>query len=54
MICIEWHFVPVFNDDLYTAVHIFPSLSLASLLNGCDCADIHIDFNVKYDQLSVV
>lgn len=52
---IKWHFVPVFNGDLCTAVHTFSSLILATLLRmAMAMFDIHIDFNIKHDQLSLV
>lgn len=55
MIHIKWHFVPVFNGDLCTSVHTFSSLILATLLRvAMTMFDIHIDFDTKYDQLSLV
>lgn len=54
MICIKWHFVPVFGD-LYSAVHIFSLLILASLFKKMTMIvfDSHLDFNTKCDQLSL-
>lgn len=55
LIYIKWHFVPVFNGDLCTSVRTFSSLILATLLRvAMTMFDIHIDFNTKYDQLSLV
>lgn len=56
LICIKWRFVPVFNGDPCTAVHIFSSLILASVLKEWLWLYLifHIDFNTKHDQFPCV